>query len=150
MTPNYTQIISIVNDCVERMKRTGESHLMFAKWVSEGINSAQSTPAGSAVSWGDSGPIPGQHFGDEFDAAPPQAGTVKVKPLEWREDEENWHSAVPQLPQCYEVRTTLRGQVRSRWGRDPFEDFDGTVEQAKAAAQHDFETRIMSMLVGAK
>lgn len=34
----YAEIIAIVDDCSERMKRSGESHRMFAKWVSEGVN----------------------------------------------------------------------------------------------------------------
>jgi hypothetical protein len=41
---SYAKIIEIVNDCSERMKRSGESHRMLAKWVSEGINAAL-TPA---------------------------------------------------------------------------------------------------------
>lgn len=40
VTPSYAQIIAIVKDCVERMKQTGESYLMLAKWISEGVNAA--------------------------------------------------------------------------------------------------------------
>lgn len=36
----YLQIIAIVNDCVDRMKKGGESHAMLAKWISEGVNAA--------------------------------------------------------------------------------------------------------------
>lgn len=41
---SYSRIIEIVEDCSERMKRGGESHRMFAKWVSEGINAALASP----------------------------------------------------------------------------------------------------------
>lgn len=38
----YARIVEIVNDCSERMKKSGESHRMMAKWISEGINAALS------------------------------------------------------------------------------------------------------------
>ncbi len=38
--PTYAQIIEIVNECSERMKASGESHRMLAKWISEGIHAA--------------------------------------------------------------------------------------------------------------
>ncbi|MER8560121.1 hypothetical protein [Mesorhizobium sp. M0578] len=50
--PSYSAIIDLVNGCVERMKRSGESHLMLAKWISEGLNaalSAQAVPASMGV-----------------------------------------------------------------------------------------------------
>jgi hypothetical protein len=74
---------------------------------------------------------------------------VRVKPLEWEEDEIGWWCAQPQAMiggSGYEVRVTDRGQVRSRRGREDWAAFDGTLEEAKAAAQQDFENRIISAL----
>jgi hypothetical protein len=72
---------------------------------------------------------------------------AKVKQLEWIEYEENWFAAgIPELRFGYEVRETQRGGVRMRMPMENFEAFNGTLEEAKAAAQADFERRIRSVI----
>jgi len=73
---------------------------------------------------------------------------VKVKPLEWIEDDTRWWVAQmdPRLP-GYEVRETDRGNVRARIAGEPWSAFTGTVEEAKAIAQADFERRILTALI---
>lgn len=74
---------------------------------------------------------------------------VKVRKLEWTAlDDDHW--GVTSLGLSYEIRRSqLTGSVRIRGSRnihDGFMDFDGTVEEAKAAAQADYERRILSAL----
>jgi hypothetical protein len=85
----------------------------------------------------------------DWRASPPegrQDGGVTVKRLEWDMTEENWHTATTPFNFGYEVRVTDRGAVRWRCGSRPFETFEGTLSEAKAACQADFETRIRSAL----
>ena len=44
--PSYDAVKALVNDCVERMKRTGESHPMLARWISEGLIAALASVPG--------------------------------------------------------------------------------------------------------
>ena len=72
---------------------------------------------------------------------------VRVKPLEWVEDEIGWWCARPDaMLHGYEVRITDRGKVRSRRGTEPWADFDGTLDEAKAAHQAHFDQCILSAL----
>jgi hypothetical protein len=74
---------------------------------------------------------------------------VVVRKLEWELEERNWWVAAPDAFHRrlgYEVRQTDSGNVRVRTCNEPFRDFDGTVEEAKAAAQADYERRILSSL----
>lgn len=74
---------------------------------------------------------------------------VRVKLLEWEEDEPGWWCAQPAAMIGgfgYEVRITDSGKVRARRGRDGWADFSGTLVEAKAAAQADYEQRILSAL----
>ncbi len=48
--PSYDAVKALVNDCVERMKRTGESHPMLARWISEGLTAALSSVPGKGES----------------------------------------------------------------------------------------------------
>jgi hypothetical protein len=79
-----------------------------------------------------------------------EAGEVKVKPLVWEREESDWWVAQP--PGMiggggYEVRLTSAGRVRARCGTEDWYYFDGTADQAKAAFQSDYETRIRSALL---
>lgn len=72
---------------------------------------------------------------------------AKVKQLKWAEQEENWFAAgFPELGVGYEVRKTPRGGVRIMMPMESFEPFSGTLEEAKASAQADFERRILSVI----
>lgn len=72
---------------------------------------------------------------------------VKIKPLEWSVEEENWYSAAAhKFPYGYDVRITDSGNVRVRFGHLLWRLFDGSVEEAKSAAQADYEDRIRSAL----
>lgn len=71
---------------------------------------------------------------------------MSVKALEWEVEEERWHSAKTPFNYGYEVRLTDRDAVRWRHGTRSFEPFDGSFEEAKAAAQADYEQRILSAL----
>lgn len=76
-------------------------------------------------------------------------GGVEVKALVWEEDEPGWWCAQPAAMIGgfgYEVRITDSGNVRARRGRDDWAAFEGTLEQAKAAAQADFNQRILSAI----
>jgi hypothetical protein len=71
-----------------------------------------------------------------------------VKPLEWEESDERWWGAMPIHGLRYEVCVTDRGSVRVRWPESGgWEDFDGDLDVAKAAAQANFEARIRSCLL---
>jgi hypothetical protein len=71
--------------------------------------------------------------------------TLKIKPLEWTEEEPEWWGARA-IGFTYEVRQA-RASVRIRWPRQPnFEVFDGDIEAAKRAAQADFEAAVLSVL----
>jgi hypothetical protein len=80
---------------------------------------------------------------------PAPAKAAVVKPLEWVEDEQDWWSATAfSYLAGYETWATPRGVVRwRRPGQAKFELFDGTLDEAKAAAQRDYEARILSCLV---
>lgn len=70
-----------------------------------------------------------------------------VKPLTWVEDETNWWSAQPDaMLRGYEIRVTDRGAVRVRRGSEDWTAFHGTVPQAKAHWQADYERCILSAL----
>lgn len=73
---------------------------------------------------------------------------VKIKPLVWDETEENWHSATTPFNYVYEVRRTDRGDTRMRHGTRPFEYFVGSIDEAKAYLQADFEARVNSVIEG--
>lgn len=53
-------------DIAEFMRRLGPRWFLEQGW----FPASQQAAAGSSTAWGDSGPIPGQHFGDEFDTQP--------------------------------------------------------------------------------
>jgi len=73
---------------------------------------------------------------------------IVVKPLEWDETDERWWGATPIYGLCYEVRATDRGNIRIRWPENGgWENFDGSLEEAKAAAHADYEARILSVIV---
>jgi len=77
--------------------------------------------------------------------APQEAG-VNVKALEWRLVDDEWWGA-DSVAGCYDVRQA-RAAVRVRFvGDRQFREFDGSVEEAKAAAQTDFDRRIRSALL---
>jgi len=93
-----------------------------------------------------------QQFDDQVESreeleALSRTGAVKVKALEWTEEEDGWWTVLPITGLPYEVRVTDRGTVRVRnpdeGGWSPF---DGTADEAKAAAQADYERRILSAL----
>lgn len=70
-----------------------------------------------------------------------------IKPLEWEETDERWWVAQPFHGFCYEIRVTDRGNTRVRWPENGgWEGFDGSMEVAQAAAQQDYESRILSAL----
>ena len=75
---------------------------------------------------------------------------VRVKPLEWEEDELNWWTAQPPCMIAgggYEVRITDgSNKVRTRCGREDWFYFDGTADEAKKHWQADYEQRIRSAL----
>lgn len=86
-------------------------------------------------------------YASRLPALPAQpAPAVGVKPLKWELiDDEHWGATALDCL-SYEV-LQARASVRVRFplaGR--FEVFDGTVEEAKAAAQADYETRIRAAL----
>jgi hypothetical protein len=71
----------------------------------------------------------------------------EVKRLEWISEEPNWWMAQPDaMFRGYEVRITDRGTVRARRGNEPWFEFSGSADEAKAHWQYDFEDRIMSAL----
>lgn len=75
--------------------------------------------------------------------------TIKVKSLVWEIEEDGWWVSAPDAffrRLGYEVRITDNGGVRARTCNEPFKDFDGTADQAKAAAQADYESRILSAI----
>jgi hypothetical protein len=78
----------------------------------------------------------------------PTQGELAVKELEWDEIDERLWGAQPFHGFCYEIRVTDRGGTRVRWPENGgWESFNGTLEDAKAVAQADFEARIRSALV---
>jgi hypothetical protein len=77
----------------------------------------------------------------------PSGQAVAVKALEWVEHETNWWSADPKgLGFGYAVRLTDRGTTRIRMPAQHWDIFEGTVAEAKAAAQADYDRRILSAL----
>lgn len=77
---------------------------------------------------------------------------VKVRGLKWNViDDDHWGASG--LGLSYEIRRSqITGKVRIRGSRnihDGFMDFDGTVEEAQAAAQADYERRILSAIEAA-
>lgn len=86
-----------------------------------------------------------------LDGAAPASGgvdAVAVKPLEWKEPEPNWWEAYSQtLRLGYEVSLRRDGTIRTRSnGDEKFQIFNGSIDEAKAAAQADYEQRILSVL----
>jgi hypothetical protein len=82
-------------------------------------------------------------------ASRPACTAEVVKALLWEEDEPGWWCAQPTAMIGgfgYEVRVTDSGKVRARHGREDWAAFDGTLAEAKAAAQADFDQRIRSAL----
>lgn len=81
----------------------------------------------------------------------PEAGDavrVAVKPLEWELQEDDWWMAeASELRFGYEVRFTERRGTRVRFPGKVFEPFDGSPDAAKAAANADFERRVLSAIV---
>lgn len=80
----------------------------------------------------------------------PPTGVGEVVQLEWNEEEHepNWWTAWHADARLgYEVRATHRGKVRRRIIGENWTDFDGDIDEAKSAAQADFERRIRSALV---
>lgn len=70
-----------------------------------------------------------------------------IKRLDWIREEDGWWSAQPDLMfRGYEVRITPRGAIRARRGNEDWFEFDGTVAEAKAHWQRDFETRVQNCL----
>ncbi|MGN6773139.1 MAG: hypothetical protein ACTHJQ_25320 [Rhizobiaceae bacterium] len=70
---------------------------------------------------------------------------VKVKPLDWLLFDDDWWTA-DTIIGGYEVRQG-RASARTRFpGNRQFEEFPGTLDDAKATAQSDFERRILSSL----
>jgi len=80
-------------------------------------------------------------------ASAPGSG-VRVRPLEWKQPEPDWWEVYDRTLQLgYEVNQRRDGSVRLRVpGETSFAIFAGSVEEAKAAAQADFEQRIRSAL----
>lgn len=80
-------------------------------------------------------------------ASAPGSG-VRVKPLEWEQPEPDWWDVYDRALQIgYAVNQRRDGSVRLRVpGETSFAIFAGSVEEAKAAAQADFEQRIRSAL----
>lgn len=70
--------------------------------------------------------------------------TIKIKPLEWE-----YHPvgimAAPSTGHAYIFDTRMKGHFRSIKGFNPQRDFD-TLDEAKAAAQADYERRILAAL----
>ncbi len=72
---------------------------------------------------------------------------IKIKKMEWATEEPNWYSAsAHEFPYGYEVRVTDSGNVRVRFGHKSWCSFQGSVDEAKAAAQADYEARIRAAL----
>lgn len=71
-----------------------------------------------------------------------------VKPLEWVLTDENWYGATTPFG-GYEYRVRRDGTVRYRlpgsWAG--METFTGSVDEAKAFLQADFEKRVLSTLI---
>ena len=73
-----------------------------------------------------------------------KGGAVKVKPLEWE-----YHPAgtiaAPPTGHAYIIDTRMKGRCYSVKGFNPERQFD-SLNEAKAAAQADYEGRILSAL----
>lgn len=70
---------------------------------------------------------------------------MKVELLKWEEDEPKWWGATSSgFPFGYEVRETDRGAVRYRIGSFGWEQYYGTVEEAKRHCQEDYRIRVLS------
>lgn len=78
-----------------------------------------------------------------------EAWQPMVKPLQWREEEPDWWAAAAlSWPSGYEAWMTPRGVVRLRMpGESKFSLFEGTLDEAKRAAEHDYESRIRLCLL---
>lgn len=76
-------------------------------------------------------------------ALPAVTPAVKVKPLVWRDDGTNGHETDHAFG-FYEVYPSPEGDMLSRDGVDS--GVYSSIEAAKAAAQSDYEARIMSAL----
>lgn len=76
----------------------------------------------------------------------PASALPVVGDLKWDETEPSWHTTTTPFGCGYEVRISEKGTVRYRRTGRMFETFDGTFEAAKAAAQADFEARILAAL----
>jgi hypothetical protein len=75
------------------------------------------------------------------------AAGVAVKALDWDETDERWWGAQPFHGFCYEIRVTDRGDTRVRWPENGgWENFAGTLDEAKAFAQADFTARISALV----
>lgn len=78
------------------------------------------------------------------DLAPDPLGAVKVKPLVW-----GYHPAgtiaAPPTGHAYIIDTRMKGRVYSVKGFNPEREF-GSLDEAKAAAQADYEAHIMAAL----
>lgn len=70
----------------------------------------------------------------------------KIKALEWEEDDTGWWGTVSHIGISYEVRQTKSGSVRIRISNENFRFFYGTVEEAKAVAQADYERRVRAAI----
>lgn len=72
---------------------------------------------------------------------------ITVKDLVWEAEDNGWWSArAGAFPGGYEVRETDRGGVRVRSISGSWESFDGTLDEAKASHQADYDRRIRSGL----
>ncbi len=78
-----------------------------------------------------------------IDDVPAVTPAVKVKPLVWRDDGTNGHETDHAFG-FYEVYPSPEGDMLSRDGVDS--GVYSSIEAAKAAAQADYEARIMSAL----
>jgi hypothetical protein len=80
---------------------------------------------------------------DMADTAPSPAG-VTIKPLVWE-----YHPAgaiaAPPTGHAYIIDTRMKGRVYSLKGFNPAREF-GSMDEAKAAAQADYEARIMAAM----
>ena len=78
-----------------------------------------------------------------------EAWQPMVKPLQWREEEPDWWAAAAlSWPSGYEAWMTPRGVVRLRMpGESKFSLFEGSLDEAKRAAEDDYESRIRACIL---
>lgn len=77
-------------------------------------------------------------------SATERAAKTRVKQLDWTLVDDDWWGAESTVG-CYEVRQA-RASVRVRFDTGKMEPFEGTIDEAKAAFQADFERRILAAL----